>query len=76
MFHIVTRKTPPCPYCVAAKNYLESNKIEYKEIPIEEVIDTIRALGIKTVPAIFKTESLSMDSFLGGFDQLKTYKFV
>ena len=74
MLYVVTRRQPPCPYCVSAKKFLDTNKMDYEEIQLEEVIDTIKEIGVKTVPAIFSSKPLSMDSFLGGFDYLKNKK--
>ena len=71
MLYVVTRRAPPCPYCIAAKKFLDARGTPYEEIQLEEVIDTIRELGIKTVPAIFSAKPLSLDTFLGGFDELK-----
>ena len=72
-YYVVTRQTPVCPYCVAAKRLLQTLEINYEEIEVTDVIDTIKKLGIKTVPAIFLSKPLSMDSFLGGYEQLREH---
>lgn len=59
-----------CPYCVRAKNLLDSKRLEYKEIDIttneslqQEMLS--RSHGRKTVPQIFIG-----DHHVGGCDDL------
>lgn len=45
-----------CPFCVMAKNYLESKNINFREINIEEDLEArefIQRQGLRTVPQIF-----------------------
>lgn len=71
MYYVVTRKTPHCGYCVSAKLLLEDANEDYEEIELNDVIELIKELGIKTVPAVFTSKPLSLESFLGGYDKLK-----
>ncbi|MDO5652247.1 MAG: glutaredoxin 3 [Moraxella sp.] len=62
---------PTCPYCIGAKQLLDSKGISYTDINITSISDEERnALsqktdGYRTVPQIFIGET-----FVGGFDQL------
>lgn len=45
-----------CPFCVMAKNYLESKNINFREINIEqdaEAREFVQRQGLRTVPQIF-----------------------
>ena len=69
---IVWTKTH-CPYCVNAKNLLQSKDIEYEERNIQDGDWTREQLleavpGARTVPQIFLDGKL-----IGGYDQLKEY---
>lgn len=62
-----------CPYCVNAKNLLQSKGIEYEERNIQEGEWTKEQLleavpGAKTVPQIFIDGEL-----IGTYDQLKEH---
>jgi glutaredoxin len=74
MYYVVTRENPPCPYCKMAKNYLKNNNLEFVEVPLEEGLPALQRAGVKTVPAIFTEEALTLESYLGGYDYLKTIK--
>jgi len=61
-----------CPFCVWAKQILDSKKISYQEINIEH--DPIKrnemerlSGGHRTLPQIFIN-----DQFIGGYDELST----
>jgi len=59
-----------CPYCVKAKNYLNSKNIEFKEVNVEHDTDAkafLKKKGHKTVPQIYKGEELLVE---GGCDGL------
>lgn len=61
--------TQHCSYCVQAKNYLQSNGIEFESIMIDEDIDAAKLMmskGFRTVPQIFIGEE-----HIGGYDKLK-----
>lgn len=60
-----------CPYCVSAKNLLQSRGLQYREISVEEMdpeewSTLMRESGMKTVPQIFFGDRL-----IGGFTDLQ-----
>ena len=60
-----------CPYCIMAKRFLISKRLEWKEINIESSNDLRKEMikrsnGRKTVPQIFINEH-----HIGGYDDLK-----
>lgn len=70
MADIEIYSTAMCPYCVAAKNLLQSKGLAWRELRID--VDPAarrtmleRAPGARTVPQIFINGTL-----VGGFDQL------
>jgi glutaredoxin 3 len=67
---IVMYSKDPCPYCVAAKNFLNEREIPFREIDLtgqQEEIDRIKAeTGWRTVPIILINGEL-----VGGFMDLK-----
>lgn len=65
---IFTKQT--CPFCIKAKNLLETKEVDYEEIDIEGKEDLKRALvlktnGSRTVPQIF-----IKGEYIGGCDAL------
>jgi len=53
---VVVYSTPTCPYCVAAKDFLKENKIEYKEIDVskdmkaaEEMVEKSGQMGVPVI---------------------------
>lgn len=61
--------TQHCSYCVQAKNYLQTNGIEFESVMIDENIDAAKLMmskGLRTVPQIFIGEE-----HIGGYDKLK-----
>ena len=70
MAKILIYSKDPCPYCVAAKNFLKGQGLEFEEIdltgqPLE--IDRIKQeTGWRTVPIILINGKL-----IGGFTDLK-----
>ena len=58
-----------CPYCIKAKNLLDSLGATYEEVDIsstpELIIDLAKKSGMRTVPQIFLG-----DECLGGFDNI------
>jgi glutaredoxin 3 len=61
-----------CPYCVQAKNLLQSRGIDYEERNINENYDRDDLLaavpGARTVPQIFLDDKL-----IGGFTELRQH---
>jgi len=64
-----------CGYCVAAKRLLEASDMSYTEFNLDDNIqlrsDLIEATGHRTVPIIFDLRKEV--TFVGGFDELKSY---
>lgn len=61
--------TQHCSYCVQAKNYLQTNGIEFQSVMIDEDIDAAKLMmskGLRTVPQIFIGEE-----HIGGYDKLR-----
>jgi GrxC family glutaredoxin len=70
MKDIVIYCSAHCPYCIMAKELLESKKVKYKELRIDEKFEYAkesvkRSGGRKTVPQIFIGEL-----HVGGYDEL------
>lgn len=58
-----------CPFCVKAKELLESKGMDYQYVDIDKIsIDTLwfRSQDYKTVPQIFMDES-----HVGGYEELE-----
>ena len=66
---VVIYSTKNCPFCVAAKNLLESLSIQLEEIDLTSDIEKRLKISTKynwrTVPII-----IINDNFIGGFDEL------
>jgi glutaredoxin 3 len=58
-----------CPYCIRAKQLLDSKGVEYDEVNLdknpEKKLETMQMLNWRTVPII-----LIDDELIGGYDQL------
>jgi len=58
-----------CPYCIRAKQLLDSKGVEYNEVNLdknpEKKLETMQMLNWRTVPIIFIGDEL-----IGGYDQL------
>lgn len=70
MADIEIYSTAMCPYCVAAKNLLQSKGLAWREMRIDTDVAARREMlqrapGARTVPQIFINNVL-----VGGFDQL------
>lgn len=66
---MITRED--CPYCIKAKKFLNSKRINFEEIPIGRTVTTksLRAIaGDAKTPRIF-----SGGKCIGGFEELKEY---
>lgn len=69
--NVVIYSKTQCPYCVMAKQLLESKNISYKEFNIEtntEARDFVVGKGLRSVPQIFEGDTL-----IGGYDKLQTW---
>ena len=70
-YTIITRSAPPCPYCVKAKDLLDSKGIAYTEYDLsanEGSTELFKILGYKTIPIITRGEQV-----IGGYDDLVKY---
>jgi len=71
MITIVTKKY--CPYCIAAKQFLNTLGKEYTEVDVSSDRDTyewyIALSNMKTVPQIFDGEP-SSETLVGGYDDM------
>ncbi len=70
MADIEIYSTAMCPYCIAAKNLLQSKGLAWREVRIDTDVAARREMlqrapGARTVPQIFINNVL-----VGGFDQL------
>ncbi len=69
---IVIYTTNVCPFCHAAKEYLKSKKVDFKEIDVSHDEATRQKLvemsGQETVPQIFKD-----GKSIGGYQDLVRY---
>ncbi len=58
-----------CPYCVMAKNLLDSIGADFEEVDItkypEIIMELVKKSGLRTVPQIFVG-----DTSLGGYDTI------
>lgn len=64
--------TPTCSYCVAAKNLLNSQGIDYQEFDLlsggDDAQNLLQQSGQRTVPQIFID-----DQPIGGFNELSQF---
>ena len=72
MKKVILYSTATCPYCVQAKQLLQTNGLTYTEIRVDldemERDKMIARSGRRTVPQIFID-----DEHIGGFDDLYAY---
>ena len=62
-----------CPFCVMAKNYLESKNINFREINIEqdpEAREFIQRQGLRTVPQIFMDSKIFVEGGWTGLSKM------
>ena len=62
-----------CPFCVMAKNYLESKNINFREINIEldpESREFIQRQGLRTVPQIFMDGKIFVEGGWTGLSKM------
>ena len=70
MANVIIYSTQVCPYCVRAKDLLESKNVQYSEVLIDKEPGKLQEMleksnGRRTVPQIFIN-----DKHVGGFDDL------
>lgn len=72
MNKITIYKTPVCPYCVAATNFLQNKGVDVNSIDYIDIIQSpekkeemVAKTNKQTVPQIFIN-----DTYMGGFDDL------
>lgn len=64
-----------CPFCVMAKNYLQSKNINFREINIEqdpEAREFIQRQGLRTVPQIFMDGKIFVENGWAGLHKMST----
>ena len=68
-----------CPYCVMAKNYLQSKNINFREINIEqdaEAREFIQGQGLRTVPQIFMDGKIFVEGGWSGLSKMTAEDIV
>lgn len=62
-----------CPYCSAAKQFLDSLGKEYQEVDLEnspeKMAEIVQISGMMTVPQIFDGE-ITSENLIGGYDDM------
>ena len=64
-----------CPFCVQAKNYLQSKNIHFKEINIEQDPDArefIQGRGHRSVPQIYWADKIFVEGGWAGLSKMST----
>ena len=62
-----------CPFCVMAKNYLQSKNINFVEINIEEDAEArefVQRQGLRTVPQIFMDGKIFVEGGWSGLSKM------
>ena len=68
-----------CPYCVMAKNYLQSKNINFVEVNIEEDAESrefIQRQGLRTVPQIFMDGKIFVEGGWSGLSKMTAEDIV
>lgn len=68
-----------CPFCVMAKNYLQSKNINFLEINIEhdqEAREFIQAQGLRTVPQIFMDGKIFVEGGWSGLSKMTADEII
>jgi glutaredoxin len=68
-----------CPYCVNAKNYLQSRNINFREVNIEEDAEArefILEQGHRTVPQLYVGDRLLVEGGWQGLSRLSTEEII
>ncbi len=67
--------TPTCTYCVAIKNFLEKNDIDYQEIDVSEDEEALKEMKEKTGQMGVPVTEID-DEVIVGFDKKKISKLL
>jgi glutaredoxin len=62
-----------CPFCVMAKNYLQSKNINFVEVNIEqdaEAREFVQRQGLRTVPQIFMDGKIFVEGGWSGLSKM------
>ena len=68
-----------CPFCVMAKNYLQSKNINFVEINIEqdpESREFIQRQGLRTVPQIFMDGKIFVEGGWSGLSKMTADEII
>ena len=68
-----------CPFCVMAKNYLQSKNINFREINIEqdqEAREFIQRQGLRTVPQIFMDGKIFVEGGWSGLSKMTAEEII
>lgn len=80
MKYVVYGRLGVCPHCDNAKEFLESRKIEFEFLDVDETegaMDAIKKDGFRSIPAIYFNDGESDKwEVVGGFTELQTHKGV
>jgi len=68
-----------CPFCVMAKNYLQSKNINFREVNIEqdaEAREFIQRQGLRTVPQIFMDGKIFVEGGWSGLSKMTADEII
>ena len=68
-----------CPFCDQAKRYLESKKIEYRDVNIEDNPEArafIQAQGHRSVPQIYYMNKLFVSGGFAGLSKMSAQQIL
>lgn len=68
-----------CPYCVQAKQYLENNNINYREVNIEQdnaAREFVVSRGHRSVPQIYIEDMLLVEGGWQGLSKLSSQEIL
>jgi len=70
---------PDCRYCVAAKMFLDANRIDYNEVDIaqeQDKKDWLVGQGFRSVPQIFIGDELFVNGGYAGLKEMSREKII
>ena len=68
-----------CPFCVMAKNYLQSKNINFREVNIEQDAEArafVQDRGLRTVPQIFMDGKIFVEGGWTGLSKMTAEDIV